>query len=160
MNLYLLRHGDAENSAVTDAQRSLTANGREDVIDVANQFVTQGSIIDRCIVSPYLRAQQTAKLFLSVASPELVWETDDVLVPEVRALQVMSMLETLTEENVLLISHNPLLSELLALLTDGNISHLKIVSTSELLSLNMQLPGLALAGTRYHLSPEAKLTTV
>lgn len=138
MNLFLLRHGEAEHQANSDPERELTARGSEDVINVAKQFANKSLPIDRCLVSPYLRAQQTAALFISQLSVSLDIETESILIPEVRALQVLKFLDSIDAENILLISHNPLLSELFALLLNGGIQNMHIVSTSELNSISLE----------------------
>jgi len=60
VKLWVLRHGQAEAHAATDAERNLTAHGREEVLGSAAQLI--GKPIDAIIASPYVRAQQTAHL--------------------------------------------------------------------------------------------------
>ncbi len=78
---------------------------------------------------------------------------DPLLTPEVRARDVMRLLETLQAEQVLLVSHNPLLSELNALLIDGDISHMHILATSELVAINIDVIGLGMGRTVLRLAP-------
>ena len=166
MNLYLLRHGEAENVAASDAARPLTEAGRQAVINVAQQFATKAPSIERCFVSPYLRAQQTAELFLeelllnqqqlSSSKPLLPIETNKKLVPEVHASEIISFLGTLSEENILLVSHNPIMTELLALLNNGHLENIYIVDTSELICLSMDIPGRAQAKLEYTLNRASK----
>lgn len=153
MMLYLLRHGEAEAHAANDAARRLTSRGRQDVDSVARQFLANKLPLRQCISSPYVRAVQTAELFLEQVAPGLRLHQDAVLTPEVRASDVMKMLEGLTAEQVLLVSHNPLLSELNALLTEGNISHMHILSTSELVAINIDVIGLGMGRTALRLLP-------
>ena len=60
MKLWVLRHGQAESHAPTDAQRNLTAHGREEVLGSAAHLI--GQSIAAILASPYVRAQQTAQL--------------------------------------------------------------------------------------------------
>ena len=155
MNIYLLRHGEAEARAHNDPARQLTARGKLEIEQVAQQFAARDIRLDRCLASPYLRASQTASLFLRFTAPDLPVETADILTPEVRASAVMDFLDGMREQHVLLVSHNPLLSELCALLTDGDISHMHILRTSELVCVAFEVMGLGMATTPFRLLPEA-----
>jgi phosphohistidine phosphatase len=155
MILYLLRHGEAEARAHSDSARQLTARGRQEVEQVARQFAARNIQLDRCFVSPYVRASQTAQLFLQHAGQSVKAETTEILIPEVRASAVMGFLDDVREQQVLLVSHNPLLSELLALLKDGDISHMHILSTSELVGVAIDVIGLGMGTSSFRLLPEA-----
>ena len=87
MNLYLLRHGEAEASAHTDAARQLTAKGRQDVENVAKQFALRQLPLDHCFVSPYVRAVQTAEIFFGQLGESITSSTTELLVPEVHCPQ-------------------------------------------------------------------------
>lgn len=156
MKLYLLRHGEAEARAHNDAGRELTARGRSEVADVAHRFAQRNIQLQRCFVSPYVRAAQTAALFLSEAKQDVVAETTPVLMPEVRASNVMDFLEGVREQEVLLVSHNPLVSELHALLIDGDISHMHILGTSELICIEFDVIGLGMGRSPFRLIPEGR----
>ncbi len=60
MRLWVLRHGEAEPRAKTDAERRLTAHGREQVLHSAAYLIGQPLLA--IVASPYVRAQQTAAL--------------------------------------------------------------------------------------------------
>lgn len=153
MMLYLLRHGEAEPHAVNDAARRLTSRGRQEVDSVARQFLVNKLPLQLCICSPYVRAVQTAERFLDHVAPDLGLSQDPLLAPDVRAGETMRLLETLQAEHVLLVSHNPLLSELNALLTEGSISHMHILSTSELVAISIDVIGLGMGRTVLRLAP-------
>ena len=154
MNLYLLRHGEAEASASSSAGRQLTDAGIEEVVSVARQFAANNLRVGRCFVSPSLRAQQTASTFLSLIfePPEPV--TSEALSPDKRAAQTIEFLESVSDENVLLVSHNPILSELLSLLTDGNIDILTILKTGNLACISLDTVGLGMGSYSFILSPD------
>jgi phosphohistidine phosphatase len=156
MKLYLLRHGEAESRALNDASRELTARGRSEVTDVAHQFAARNIHLQRCFASPYIRAAQTAALFLPEAQQGIAIESTPVLMPEVRASVVMDFLEGVREQEVLLVSHNPLVSELHALLTDGNISNMHILGTSELICIEFDVIGLGMGRSPFRLVPEGR----
>lgn len=160
MNIFLLRHGEAESRISTDFKRQLTAKGRQDVVNVARQFLTRKLTLERCYASAYVRAQQTAELFTSVISETLEVETEVHLRPEFRAAQLVRFLGTLEQENVLLISHNPLLSELLALLTEATTSAMTDerlhMTPSQLVSLSIDIPATGMGSINFIINPEDK----
>ncbi|MGV3592113.1 MAG: phosphohistidine phosphatase SixA [Gammaproteobacteria bacterium] len=156
MKLYLLRHGEAEARAHNDPARELTPRGRSEVTDVAHRFASRNIQLQRCFVSPYVRAEQTAALFLPEAKQAIAAETTPVLMPEVRASIVMDFLEGVREQEVLMVSHNPLVSELHALLVDGDISNMHILGTSELICIEFDVVGLGMGRSPFRLVPEGR----
>jgi phosphohistidine phosphatase len=156
MLLYLLRHGEAEPRAASDALRKLTSKGHQEVGSVARQFLVNRLPLQRCLCSPYLRTQETAWDFLQQVQPGLWVEETSLLTPDMRAGSIMKLLETLSPATpVLLVSHNPLLSELNALLTEGNIHQMHILGTSELIAISIDVIGLGMGKTVLRLQPEA-----
>ena len=68
MKLYLSRHGQAVSQAATDALRPLTEAGRASLLSHWQSLQGRGVQISGLIVSPYLRAQQTADCIAQVYS--------------------------------------------------------------------------------------------
>ena len=116
MEIYLLRHGIAEDHADGgDAQRALTDEGRKKLRRVLERAEKAGVSPSLILSSPYKRAMQTAQLaaealhydkrieqtkaLLPEASPEALWE-------EIRAHR--------DEEGLLAASHEPLMSAAVA----------------------------------------------
>ena len=66
MKLYLSRHGQAVSQAATDALRPLTEAGRAALLSHWQSLQGRGVQINGLIVSPYLRAQQTADCIAQV----------------------------------------------------------------------------------------------
>lgn len=64
MKLWLLRHGEAEAHARSDAQRELTPHGRKEVKQSAGHLPGHG--VSKIVASPYVRAQQTAQIVREV----------------------------------------------------------------------------------------------
>jgi phosphohistidine phosphatase len=155
MMVYLLRHGEAEPQAADDSQRRLTPRGRQHVDSVARQFLSNKLPLRQCISSPYVRAKQTAELFLEQVAPGLPLQQNPLLTPDVRASELMKLLETVQAEQLLLVGHNPLLSELFALLTDGSVSQMHILATSELVAISIDVIGLGMGKTVLRLAPGA-----
>ncbi|MES2606744.1 MAG: phosphohistidine phosphatase SixA [Pseudomonadota bacterium] len=132
MNLYLLRHGEAEARQYDDPQRALTGRGKLEVRDVARQFAARKVPLDLCLHSPYLRTTQTAEVFMAELGSSLRPLPQPVLTPEHRAFKVLDHLRTLQVEHVLLVTHNPLVSELYAVLTGADMQIMHVFGTSEL----------------------------
>ena len=80
MKLWLLRHGEAEAIARTDAQRELTPHGRKEAKQSAKHLPPQG--VSKIVASPYVRAQQTAQIVCEVLAHHPVIETVDWLTPD------------------------------------------------------------------------------
>ncbi len=60
--IWLLRHGDAEDSAADDASRRLTSKGERQARAAGRALAELGVEIDRCVASPKLRALDTARI--------------------------------------------------------------------------------------------------
>ena len=157
MNLYLLRHGEAEASASTSAGRKLTEAGHLEIVSVAMQFASRRLEMDACFVSPALRAKQTAETFLShifnAPEPSII----DELSANQRASNLMHFLGHINANNVLLVSHNPILSELLALLTKGNVDNLVILDTGDLACVSLEVIGLGMGTCPFILQASASI---
>ncbi|MDR2213115.1 MAG: phosphohistidine phosphatase SixA [Pseudomonadales bacterium] len=153
MNLYILRHGEAEPRAASDSLRQLTTHGIEEARQVARQFAAKGVILDRCFVSPYVRAVQTAGEFLRELHSDVAQEQQSLLRPSVRASEVMRFLQGQDARHILLVSHNPLVSELCALLVEGSVNDLHILHTAELVCVSLDQIGLGMGASPYRLVP-------
>ncbi|HGY9625188.1 phosphohistidine phosphatase SixA [Pseudomonas juntendi] len=138
MKLWVLRHGEAEPRANTDAERRLTAHGREQVVRSAARLL--GQPLDAIIASPYVRAQQTAALVrdaLGFAEPV---RTVSWLTPDSAAGEVISELDKLGLEHVLLVSHQPLVGNLVGMLEHGHGQQPAPMSTASLAELEGDWP--------------------
>lgn len=138
MKLWVLRHGEAEPRANTDAERRLTAHGREQVMRSAARLL--GQPLDAIIASPYVRAQQTAALVyeaLGFAGPV---RTVPWLTPDSDAGEVIGELDKLGLEHVLLVSHQPLVGNLVSMLEHGHGQHPAPMSTASLAELEGDWP--------------------
>lgn len=138
MKVWVLRHGEAEPHARSDDQRNLTERGRKQVLRSAAHLL--GQPLDAILVSPYVRAQQTATLVhdaLGFAEP---LSTVSWLTPDSDPDRVIEELGALGLDNVLLVSHQPLVSTLLGLLEHGSRSSGEPMSTASLAELEGQAP--------------------
>jgi phosphohistidine phosphatase len=118
MKIFIMRHGEAENFAASDAERALTSSGRSASISVAKASRKRGlSQFDKVLVSPYLRAQETWQAISEEFRCDQVVTCDDIT-PYGQSNQVYDYVNALIElenlESVLLVSHLPLVSYLTA----------------------------------------------
>ena len=136
MKLWVLRHGEAESHASSDAQRNLTEHGRQEVLHSAAHLI--GQPISAIIASPYVRAQQTAQLVREALGfvPEI--RTVPWLTPDGNPLQVLEKLDT--DDNVLLVSHQPLVGSLISFLQHGHQRQPQPMHTASLAELEGDFP--------------------
>ncbi len=117
MELYLLRHGIAEDGRPgrPDAERELTAEGREKTKAVLQMAAKSGVRPSLILSSPYIRARQTA----AIAAAELEYkghvELIESLVPHGTPERVWADVRDYAEhEAILLAGHEPLMSAMAA----------------------------------------------
>jgi phosphohistidine phosphatase len=138
VKLWVLRHGEAANKAPTDDQRPLTRKGEGEALTSAAHLI--GQPLDAILASPYLRAQQTATLVHEALRFSAAVRTVPWLTPESDPLAVAGHLERLGLEHVLLVSHQPLVGNLVGLLQHGNLSEPEPMSTASLAELEGDWP--------------------
>ncbi|CAI8985210.1 phosphohistidine phosphatase [Pseudomonas sp. IT-P12] len=137
MKLWVLRHGEAEPfGSRPDSERALTAHGREEVLRSAAELM--GTPITAIYASPYLRAQQTAEIVRTALgfAPDI--RTVEWLTPDNRPQAVAEQLVSV--DNALLVSHNPLVGNLLGYLQNGHVQDPETVKTAGLAELEGDLP--------------------
>lgn len=79
MKVFIMRHGEAEHFANTDAERALTKRGKKLSLAVAQAAAEQGvTHFDKVLVSPYLRAQETWLEISEVFSGNKVETSEDI----------------------------------------------------------------------------------
>ena len=150
MKLWVLRHGEAvpHGSRVHDSERELTERGREEVLHSA--ALLMGQPLTAIYASPYLRAQQTAQLVRETLGFEPEIRTVDWLTPDNRPQAVAEQLVSV--DHALLVSHNPLVGNLLGYLQHGHVQDPEAVKTAGLAELEGDLPlagGMKLNGIKH-----------
>ncbi|PQZ91725.1 MULTISPECIES: phosphohistidine phosphatase SixA [Pseudomonas] len=136
MKVWILRHGEAEGHARTDAERNLTEHGRGEVLRSAAHLI--GKPISAILASPYVRAQQTAGLVRDALGFEPQIRTLPWLTPEGNPQQVLEQLDT--DDNVLLVSHQPLVGSLISFLQHGHQRQPQPMHTASLAELEGDFP--------------------
>lgn len=112
MKLYVLRHGQAESRASSDFERRLTDRGRADACAMALRFNSDLCTLGEIWVSPLVRAQQTANAVVGELSVSPAYTTTETLVPEADLNRLYQELNNSRASILLLVSHQPLVGEL------------------------------------------------
>jgi phosphohistidine phosphatase len=123
MNLYVMRHAEAEDEAESggDAARALTVRGRERTRDAAGGLRVLGLRLDAILTSPLVRAAETAQLIADEYSNNPPPQVLPALSSDVSAHQAIAALAPFVRyQNVLAVGHEPQLSRLAALLLAPN----------------------------------------
>ncbi|MFB1068909.1 phosphohistidine phosphatase SixA [Vibrio diabolicus] len=116
MKIFIMRHGEAEHFADSDAARQLTPRGRVESEAVARACKEQGfAQFDKVLVSPYIRAQQTWQEIREYFAAKSI-ETCEDITPYGQSEHVFDFASALIEveklDSLLLVSHLPLVGYL------------------------------------------------
>jgi phosphohistidine phosphatase len=153
MRLYLLRHADAAFDAERDELRPLTERGWAQAQNVADWLSGQATGPVRVVTSPLLRAQQTASVVSqafglepALLMPELSPDGDAL-----RAEMALSLLAGEGIEDLVLVSHMPLIASLYAWIAEGTLGTGEAYDLAEIrvLALDILAPGLGQADGDY-----------
>lgn len=153
MEVYLLRHGNAEDHSASghDAHRVLTATGIRQINHTALVMQTLQIQLDAIITSPLYRTRQTADIIGH--SYQLQPMVDDRVGPGFEINVMHHILQHLRCPRVLFVGHEPDLGWLVMSATNQRIG----VSRASLMRLDGE-PGRWQLG--FHLSPPAQAALV
>jgi phosphohistidine phosphatase len=120
MNVYLIRHGDAV-SAAENAERPLSALGRQQAAHAARAIVEHDAAVLQIYHSGILRARQTAEIICQMLDldPAPVVEPYAGLLPEDDPAIVSAELDGL-DHSIALVGHLPYMRRLAGLLVYGD----------------------------------------
>ncbi|EMU1128115.1 TPA: phosphohistidine phosphatase SixA [Citrobacter koseri] len=142
MQVFIMRHGDAALDAASDSVRPLTSCGCDESRLMANWLKGQKVDIERVLVSPFLRAEQT----LDVVGECMNLPGNVDVLPELTPCgdvgMVCAWLQTLANEgvaSVLVISHLPLVGYLVSELCPGETP--PMFTTSAIASVTLDESG-------------------
>lgn len=139
MRLWLLRHGQAGPYVRTgDHLRELTDRGRREVLHAAGHLL--GESLDAILVSPYVRAQQTADLVHEALGRAPALITIDGITPDDDPREALRILAERREQSLLVVSHQPLLGALAGLLVHGHLQQPVAFNTATLAGLEGEMP--------------------
>lgn len=136
LRLWILRHGEAERETRTDAERALTARGRSDAQAAGVWLAGVTAPALQVCASPYRRAQQTAAAALA-ALPNASLNTVDWLTPDIDPAEALRELARVSAPQLLLVSHQPLVSALIGLLVAGDYRAGAPMGTASLAELDI-----------------------
>jgi phosphohistidine phosphatase len=143
MKLWIMRHGEAESLNVNgsnDRQRALTARGHAQTQASGAWLAARGLAGVPVIASPYRRAQQTAAGVLA-AIHSTVSETLELLEPGGDPRRVVAWLADRHEPALILVSHMPLVGQLVSWLEDGVLAAGPAFSVAQVNALDMAVVG-------------------
>ncbi len=112
-----MRHGKATWETAVDSDRWLTERGVKQAKLMGKYLVQQGVELDHLVVSPLLRAQQTAAQVI-LSYPDVIPVTCPDIVPESSVQAAQTVLEGFAG-NVLMVSHLPIVANLADYLENG-----------------------------------------
>jgi phosphohistidine phosphatase len=124
MNLYILRHGLAVERGTPgykkDSDRPLTAKGKRRMWQIAEAIEAMELNFDMILSSPFLRARQTAEIVAETFELRKKLALTEALTPDGNPKLLVEQLNKLKVKDILLVGHEPYLSQLIGLLVSGN----------------------------------------
>jgi phosphohistidine phosphatase len=114
MNIYFIRHSDAENSSITtkDFERKLTEGGIEKIRKSAEGWKHVISSFDYVVSSPLLRSLQTAEQILDVYNLDKSKLIIDKRLKSGSDLDdIIEIANSLNEDEIAFVGHQPEFSE-------------------------------------------------
>ena len=94
--------------------------------------------MDRVLCSPYNRAQQTASAVMTLF-PDIALTLDESIKPGGDVYSVLDAIDCLDVQHLLIVSHNPLLSNLLSVMVDGTMESNRYVDNAMLHCVSMDV---------------------
>jgi phosphohistidine phosphatase len=125
MKIFLLRHGIAFEHGTPgfkESARPLTAKGERKMRQIAKAMRAMNLDFDVVLSSPLVRTRQTAEIVTEALRMTKLLKFSDALMPEGNQKQLIQLLQRIRPlpKNVLLVGHEPYLSQFLSLLVTGN----------------------------------------
>ena len=123
MDLFILRHAIAEDRSPTlpESQRRLTADGARKMRRAARGIKALDLKFDVILSSPYLRAQETAEIVAKALGCEKALKLTPTLAADGNPKELIEEIKRKhhKEKRILLVGHEPYLSNLISLLLSG-----------------------------------------
>ncbi len=140
MQLFLLRHGDAVESAMyQDRDRPLSDLGNQQVRAVAHFFRTSRLKPELILTSPLVRAQQTSSIIKESLGITHALRSES-LISGNNLRDLMKEIDAHKVESMLLVGHEPQLSALISLLTGGDEQFRVEMKKASLACLELRQP--------------------
>lgn len=144
MKLVLMRHGEAESLRSSDADRALTAQGRQQAMAtgkwLADRLATVGAV--RVLSSPYRRARETALVISRLLDAEVTEVA--AITPDHDPRVALAAINTAVDagECVVVVTHMPLVAALATWIEEGVLASAHPFSVAE--ARVFEMPVLAL----------------
>ncbi|WP_158788200.1 histidine phosphatase family protein [Granulicella sp. L46] len=117
MNLFILRHASAGSpraNPLLDLKRPIDKDGKTQCLQLAHVLNALNLNFDLVVSSPLKRAQQTAQLVATETGYEQKLLISNALAPAATFAQFQRLLrDSSTSENILVVGHNPNLTQFL-----------------------------------------------
>src|SRR6266498_4537985 len=125
MRIYLVRHSNAVDPGTPgyedDSQRPLTEKGRDKMNQIASALKKMNLKTDLIVSSPYVRARQTAEILAKLLKYKRSIAFSDALIPVGNTDEIIGEInEKYDVDELVLVSHEPFISNLIGTLTAGN----------------------------------------
>lgn len=131
-SIHLIRHAKSswENSDLDDFSRTLNERGKKDAPFMANKLKDSGCNPDCFISSPAKRTTETSKIIATAISYDIEKIIFDERIYHSSLPQILQVLNEIPNNfnNIVLIGHNPTLTQLSNCLTDDFIDHIPTCS--------------------------------
>jgi phosphohistidine phosphatase len=121
-DLYILRHGIAVEpgaAGIPDDERPLTPKGQRRMHQIARGLRRLDLKLDRIVTSPLPRARATAEIVAGELDADDRLETAEMLRAGANAQAIQGWLRERTEDRLMIVGHNPALTDLITLLVLG-----------------------------------------
>jgi phosphohistidine phosphatase len=144
MELYILRHGIAVPHGARgyedDARRPLTPEGRKKLRRIARSMRKMELSFDLLLSSPYVRARQTAEIVARVFQAEKRLKFSEHLAADGDAEELVDQMKSLyhSPRGVVLVGHEPYLSQLISRLVTGGTDLLLTLKKGGLCKLTVR----------------------
>jgi phosphohistidine phosphatase len=140
MDLFIMRHGQAHPQVTDDTSRELTKHGRHETQAMATQvFVKKKFTPAKIISSTYVRAIQTAEEVAHVLHYKKTIQQADQLTLDADPRDAFNFLEKQKADSLLIVSHQPLVGQLISLLVEGVIEE-RHIPTSAIAYIKISKP--------------------
>lgn len=150
--IFLMRHGEAGFDAASDIERSLTARGLASLDRLVEREAQRLSPVSAILSSPYRRALQTAERVQKRLGVPLL-EPDAAFTPDRSVADALAALERAPWQNLLLVSHQPLLGNLVATLVHGDARYPEPMMPGSLAIVELDWPAAGLGHLLARLDP-------
>ena len=140
-HLTLLRHAKSswDNPDLNDFERPLNKRGQRDAPLMGSYLAGQGVSFDLFLVSPATRARMTAEAIAEQLTIDSECLTFNKKIYQATVGELVALLRTIAEDrqNVLLVGHNPGITDLANYLVDGRLEN---IPTCGVFSVDLQVP--------------------